>query len=89
MVDRRLAKIPPKYRRPYQLASAGKGSPRNAIKAMCLECVNWVRAEITACPSEACPLWLLRPYQESAGAVEATSSAAQNPRNVSGSTNEA
>ena len=35
-----------------------------ALKAKCLDCVNWQRAEVTACEAETCPLHPYRPYQD-------------------------
>jgi hypothetical protein len=44
-------------------ARAGTASPRRAIKAKCLECVGFVRKDITHCTSLQCPLYAYRPYQ--------------------------
>jgi len=38
-------------------------SLRKAITAKCLECVFCDTAAIRECPSTACPLWNVRPYQ--------------------------
>ena len=35
-----------------------------AIKAFCLHCVGYLRAEVTNCSSKGCPLWPHRPYQQ-------------------------
>ncbi|HPA18328.1 MAG TPA: hypothetical protein PLU30_11325 [Verrucomicrobiae bacterium] len=40
----------------------GRASPREAIKAQCLDCVGMDEAAIRECPSTACPLWGFRPY---------------------------
>lgn len=45
-------------------AYRGTASPRSAIKAMCLQCVGYVRRDVTECSAEACPLWGYRPYQK-------------------------
>lgn len=37
--------------------------PRAAIQAKCLDCVNFVRDEITYCTVKTCPLFEYRPYQ--------------------------
>ena len=37
-----------------------------AIKAFCLRCVGYSRAEITACTAYGCPLHPYRPYQDPA-----------------------
>ena len=47
----------------YRKATRGKASPRVAIKAFCMECVGWNRAEVTECTALACPLWMYRPFQ--------------------------
>lgn len=44
-------------------AFSGSGSPRQAIKAMCLVCVGYDRQEVKNCSSYACPLWAYRPFQ--------------------------
>ena len=63
---KRLDAIPQKYRNIYIKAFSGKASPRQAIKAFCLECVYWQKEEIRKCTCPACPLYRLRPYQQSA-----------------------
>ena len=47
------------FRRVY----SGTASPREAIKAMCLDCVGLSEVEVRECPATACPLWRFRPYQ--------------------------
>lgn len=49
-------------------ARAGEASPRQAIKAFCLECVGLIRKDITECTAKQCPLWKYRPYQTEAEA---------------------
>jgi hypothetical protein len=46
-------------------AFAGTASPRQAIKAKCLECVCYELPveNIGGCTITRCPLWLYRPYQ--------------------------
>ena len=44
-------------------AFAGKSSPRAAIKAKCLDCCDFDRAEVSACAVILCPLNAYRPYQ--------------------------
>jgi hypothetical protein len=41
----------------------GKASPREAIKAHCLECVAFIETEVRDCTSPACPLFGFRPFQ--------------------------
>lgn len=47
------------FRRVYD----GKASPRQRIKAFCLECCWMDEAAIRACTAPACPLWNLRPFR--------------------------
>ncbi len=77
-VSRRLAQIPDLYRATYLKALSG--SKTAAVKAQCLECVGWQRAEVTRCTDDGCPLFNVRPYQkksprrgESPGACNARS----------------
>jgi hypothetical protein len=42
----------------------GQTSPRECIKAFCLECNGWEEAAIRDCTAKACPLYRLRPYQK-------------------------
>ena len=48
------------FRRVYSATA----SPREAIRAKCLECAWMSVADIRECPSSACPLWGFRPYQQ-------------------------
>lgn len=61
--QRRLSGVPVKYRQKYLSAVQGKASPRESIRAMCLECMGYDTKEITSCSSDACPLWHHRPYR--------------------------
>lgn len=47
------------FRRVYD----GKASPRQCIKAFCIECVGYEEIEVRDCTAPACPLWNLRPYR--------------------------
>lgn len=70
LTDRRaeyLAGVPSMFRGITERAFAGQLSPRAAIKAKCLGCTGFVRADITDCTSALCELWPLRPYQRSLG----------------------
>jgi hypothetical protein len=58
-----LAEVPEMYQGVTQRAFAGTGSPRAAIKAKCLECVGYVRADVSACVAVRCPLHAYRPYR--------------------------
>jgi len=58
-----LAATPEKSRQIVARAIAGEASPRQAIKARCLQCSHFDRAEIAACTVVRCALWRYRPYQ--------------------------
>ena len=47
------------FRKVYQ----GQASPRQCIKAFCLECNGWEVAAICDCTATACPIFKYRPYQ--------------------------
>ena len=51
------------YKKVMEKAYKGTASPRSAIKAACLACVGYTRADVTACTGYSCPLWAYRPYQ--------------------------
>ena len=52
----------------FQRVYSGEASPRQCIKAFCLECVWMDETAIRACTAPACPLWNLRPYQRGGAA---------------------
>lgn len=68
-----VATTPPTYQTIYVSSLTGKASPRQAIKAKCLECVGFedVKNAVGGCTCFRCPLWFYRPYQES-GAQDET-----------------
>lgn len=55
--------IPPRYKGIYDKAMRGR-SPKSAMQAFCLECVGWVKDEVTKCTDPECPLYPYRPYQK-------------------------
>ena len=61
-VEKRVADVPKSARLGYLRAPLGEGSPRQAIKAFCLECMGWDRAEVAQCTARACPLYEYRPF---------------------------
>jgi hypothetical protein len=61
-IAQRAGQMPKSCRAGYLKAAEGKASPREAIKAQCLECVAWNRAEVRRCTATACPLWMYRPW---------------------------
>ena len=56
--------MPRIYRKNYLAAVEGRATPRNAIKAFCLECMGWQRNEVSGCSTIDCPLNLYRPYRK-------------------------
>ena len=52
--------VPPLYR---DIAQAAPRSRAAAVKLFCLECVGFVRADVTTCTATRCPLFAWRPYQ--------------------------
>ena len=61
-----LKNAPVSARLTVERAFSGKASPRQAIKAHCLTCVDFDRAAITDCRVHRCPLWAYRPFQRAA-----------------------
>jgi hypothetical protein len=61
-----LARTPVSARGIVARAHAGIASPRQAIKARCLQCSNYQRDEITNCTVVGCALWTYRPFQPDA-----------------------
>lgn len=59
----RMRYIPARYQALAERSWEGQQSPRQAIKAKCLECVGYEAAEVTLCTATLCPLWMLRPYR--------------------------
>lgn len=66
-ITEKAKEIPKKYRANFLSAVNGKASPRNAIKAFCLECFGYNGAEVKRCETWNCPLNMYRPYQEKDG----------------------
>lgn len=48
----------------FRIVYSGKSTPRQAIKAHCLECMGFEVLAIRECTSSQCGLWGKRPYQE-------------------------
>jgi hypothetical protein len=48
----------------FERAYRGEASPRECIKAQCLDCCGLDKIAIAECGDRCCPLWLLRPYQD-------------------------
>jgi len=60
-----LGTVPQRYRRLAAKAAEGATSPRQAIKAKCLDCCHFQIAEVRECSVSLCPLHEFRPYQSS------------------------
>jgi len=65
-VGRILADCPPKARKRYLNAVAGKGGIRQAVKSMCHHCCGWERVESAQCTARGCPLWAFNPWRKAA-----------------------
>ena len=64
VVDRLLTHVGavPSYARAHA-AKARKGKVGSLIALKCLDCCNWQKTEVAACPVTTCPLYPLRPYR--------------------------
>ena len=51
----------------FKRVYGGTASPREVIKAFCLECVGFEEAAIRECTATACPLRRFRPFQKGEG----------------------
>ena len=63
-IEEFAARVPVSARPAYLKACAGKSSPRQAIKAKCLECSGYDRGEVRECLVWTCALWEYRPWKE-------------------------
>lgn len=61
--QRRLNAVPESAKGGFVRAITGLASPRGAIKAMCLECMGYLRPAVRDCTAMACPLYAYRPFQ--------------------------
>ena len=62
-----IATIPASARQMMGRALLGKSkSPRDAIRAKCLDCSNYAREEAAGCTVWRCPLFHMNPYRVSA-----------------------
>jgi hypothetical protein len=60
--QRRYREMPNTWRGTYVRAMSGR-SPKAAFKAMCGECMGWLRADIPGCTAKGCPLYPYRPWK--------------------------
>ena len=63
-INKRLQNIPRSLQSIYRRATSGN-SLRAAVNAFCVECVGYVTNEVRQCTDRGCPLWAVRPYQDS------------------------
>ena len=61
-IQKRINDIPEIYQNHYKKAMNGRNRTA-AVKAFCLECMGWQRAEVKRCDSAACPLHPYKPYK--------------------------
>ena len=61
-IRKHRGQIPKIHRLVYDRAMQGK-SLKSAVKSFCLECYQWDKEEVRACPSVQCPLHCYRPYK--------------------------
>jgi hypothetical protein len=66
----KLKVIPKMYRNRF--IQAYEGSRAAAVAANCLECMGYCRTEVQACDTRTCPMWKVRPYQQSGRRVRIT-----------------
>ena len=57
-----LEDVPTSCKNPFRKAYARR-SATQAIKAMCLDCLQFDKKAIRECTAPRCPLWRYRPYQ--------------------------
>ena len=65
-----LDKTPVSTQGTFRRALSGEASPRQAIKAKCLDCCSYIREDIKCCAVEVCSLWRYRPFQKKSGEDE-------------------
>ncbi len=77
-----LRTVPDKSRGVVERALAGTASPRSAIKAHCLTCSGFDRAEVAACTVWRCALHPYRPFQPGGGPEVAEAGTYQPPESA-------
>ena len=81
-IAQRVSQMPKSARAGYLKTTRGKASPRAAIKAFCLECIGFERAEIAKCTGWGCPLWMYRPWKKEQKTRPAAGAVAQESKTV-------
>jgi hypothetical protein len=64
--EKRLGRWGTRYRNLVRRCWCGMASPRQAIKAQCLDCQGEDRQAVASCGDRCCPLWRFRPFQPKA-----------------------
>lgn len=64
-IEHRCRQMPDIHLANYKKAMMGK-SMKAAIKAFCLECIQWQKEEVRLCTDLGCPLYPYRPYKNRA-----------------------
>jgi hypothetical protein len=59
----KLAETPPRFKVLALKVLEGRVTPRQAIKAKCLDCMGYIIKDIRNCPSTTCELHRFRPFQ--------------------------
>ena len=62
-IAKKLKDMPESCRKTYKKAVTHR-SMRAAVNSQCLECVGYVRKEISVCTDLGCPLYSYRPFQK-------------------------
>jgi len=65
-ITKRLKDMPTTCKGVYRKAVTHK-SMRAAVNSQCLECVGYIRKEISVCSDLGCPLYSYRPFQKRTG----------------------
>lgn len=71
-IAKRLSNMPSTCKGAYRKAVNHK-SMRAAVNSQCLECIGYVRKEISVCSDLGCPLYSYRPFQTRSGSDDTPS----------------
>ncbi len=61
-ITKKLKWVPKAAVNTFKRAYSG-ASKAAAVKAMCLECIGFIREEVRSCSAPTCPLWPYRPFR--------------------------
>ena len=62
-IEKRLSEMPSTCKGTYKKAVRHK-SMRSSVNSACLECMGYIRKEISFCTDLGCPLYSYRPFQK-------------------------